>query len=234
MKNLPDQGKKKNILSFKIANESLFVLVFCTIFLVPVLTTGAHRFAYSFLFTAIILTGTQLISKNRTMLFTYAVIAIAMVWLGDVLDLHAIREISRVFNVILFMFIVIDLVKQVSGASMVTPKVILEAINGYLLIGLVFSIAVGMLSGLSPGSFSFNNLTGGATQPNPPYMQNIYYAFTTLTTVGYGDLVPLTSVARSLSVLISVTGQLYIAVVIAMLVGKYISQAYRTENPEEN
>ena len=51
-----------------------------------------------------------------------------------------------------------------------------------------------------------------------------YYAFTALTTVGYGDVVPLTPVARSMSILISVTGQLYIAVVIALLIGKYISQ----------
>jgi voltage-gated potassium channel Kch len=150
-----------------------------------------------------------------------------MVWLGDAIDLHVIKSISKGINVILFIFIVFDLVKQVSYAKVVSPKVILESINGYLMIGLVFSILVALLMGFDPGSFSLNNIP---IQSDSPFHQNIYYAFITLTTVGYGDIVPLTPIARSLSILISVTGQLYIAVVIALLVGKYISQAGRSNH----
>jgi ABC-type uncharacterized transport system permease subunit len=152
-----------------------------------------------------------------------------MVWLSTAKDLHVIHIISKGINVVLFIIIVFDLVKQVSHAKMVSSKVILESINGYLMIGLVFSILVAFLTDFNPGSFSFYNISSDATQIDSPFHQDIYYAFITLTTVGYGDIVPLTPVARSLSTLISVTGQLYIAVVIALLVGKYISQEGRSE-----
>ena len=51
----------------------------------------------------------------------------------------------------------------------------------------------------------------------------LYYTFMTFTTTGYGDIAPTHPISKSLAVLISVVGQLYVAVVIAMLVGKYAS-----------
>jgi hypothetical protein len=54
----------------------------------------------------------------------------------------------------------------------------------------------------------------------------IYYTFVTFTTLGYGDIIPLQPISKSLALLISISGQIYIAIIIAMLVGKYAS------NPE--
>ena len=199
------------------------------LFFVPVIPLSLHRFAYSFLFTTIILAGTQVLSQKRKITLTYAIVAIAMVWIGDTLELRIIKGISKGINVFLFILIVFDLVKKVSQAKMVSPKVILEAINGYLMIGLVFSIGVAFLTGLNPGSFSFDMINTEPFKAGHPFYQYIYYTFITMTTVGYGDIVPITPVARSMSILISVTGQLYIAVVIALLVGKYISQEVRSD-----
>jgi voltage-gated potassium channel len=221
--------KKKYRFSIKIANETLFILVLMILFFVPFLPVSLHRYAYSFLFTTIILAGTQVLSKKKKITLTYAIIAIAMVWIGDTFNLRIIEGISKGINVILFIIIVFDLVRKVSQARMVSPKVILEAINGYLMIGLVFSIAVAFMTGLNPGSFSFETINTQPFQAGYPFYRYIYYTFITLATVGYGDIVPLTPIARSMSILISVTGQLYIAVVIALLVGKYISQEVRSE-----
>ncbi len=154
----------------------------------------------------------------------FAILAIVMVWISNAVDLEAFKGVSKVINIVIFIFIVSDLVKQVSLAKKVTPKVILESINGYLLIGMVFSLLVALLMGINPESFSFNKLHSGNTPETFAFDQYIYFAFITLTTTGYGDVVPLTPIARSLSTMISLTGQLYIAVVIALLVGKYISQ----------
>ncbi len=52
----------------------------------------------------------------------------------------------------------------------------------------------------------------------------IYYTFVTFTTLGYGDIVPLVPISKSLSLVISISGQFYIAIIIAMLVGKYASK----------
>jgi voltage-gated potassium channel len=223
------KGDKK-ILPVLAANKALFVLVLITVFFVPVIPMTFHRITYSILLTSIILTGTQLISKHSTLVLSFAVLAIAMLWIGDLMGLEVIKSISKGVNVVLFTFIVIDLVKQVSSAKMVSPKVILESINGYLMIGLVFSLMVGVLMSLNHAAFSFFNTNAFPPQNEFSFHQFIYYAFSTLTTVGYGDVVPMTPEARSLSILISVTGQLYIAIVIALLVGKYIIQEGRPQN----
>ncbi len=154
----------------------------------------------------------------------FAILAIVMVWISNAVDLEAFKGVSKVINIVIFIFIVYDLVKQVSLAKKVTPKVILESVNGYLLIGMVFSVLVALLMSINPESFSFNKLQGDTIPQTYAFDQYIYFSFITLTTTGYGDVVPLTPIARSLSTLIGVTGQLYIALVIALLVGKYISQ----------
>jgi hypothetical protein len=51
----------------------------------------------------------------------------------------------------------------------------------------------------------------------------IYYTFVTFTTLGYGDIIPLKPISKSLALLISISGQIYVAIIIAMLVGKYAS-----------
>ena len=72
---------------------------------------------------------------------------------------------------------------------------------------------------IQPGSFFIRpeqNLDGILSQAD-----FIYYSFATLTTLGYGDITPATSHVRSLAILEAVTGTLYIAVLIARLVGLY-------------
>ena len=223
------KGNKK-ILPVLTANKVLFVLVLITVFLVPVVPIIYHQITYSILITSLILTGTQLISKHRTLVLSIALLTIAIVWIGDAMALGVIKSISKGINVVLFTFIVINLVKQVSSAKMVAPKVILESINGYLMIGLVYSLMVAVLMSFDHSAFSFFNNNAFPTQNENSIHQFIYYTFSTLTTVGYGDVVPMTSVARSLSILISVTGQLYIAIVIALLIGKYIIQEGRSQH----
>jgi len=67
-----------------------------------------------------------------------------------------------------------------------------------------------------PDAFNFpNKLT---------LLDSLYYVFVTLATLGYGDLLPVASHAKSLSILIAVSGQLYIAIIIALLVGKFSSK----------
>ena len=221
---IEESEEKKQIVPITVANEILFVFVLLTLFFVPFIPLPYHHIAYNILFTTIFLAGTQLISKNKTLIMAIGILAIAFGWISIAIDFKVIIGISKVINVVLFIFIVLDLVKQVSRAKKVSPKIILESVNGYLLIGMVFSVLVAFLMSIDHGSFSFDKINVGNIQTEIPFHQCIYFAFITLTTVGYGDVIPLTPPARSLAMLIGVTGQLYIALVIALLVGKYISQ----------
>jgi hypothetical protein len=63
-------------------------------------------------------------------------------------------------------------------------------------------------------------LTGAHIDASPP----LYYTYITLASVGYGDITPLMPVSRSLATLMAVSGQFYMAVIVALLVGKFSSQ----------
>jgi hypothetical protein len=54
---------------------------------------------------------------------------------------------------------------------------------------------------------------------------SMYFGFVTFATLGYGDLIPVKQYAKSLSILIAVCGQLYVAVIISLLVGNFSSQS---------
>lgn len=119
-------------------------------------------------------------------------------------------------------------ISSVVRSERVTADTILGAVCGYLLIALFFALVFGLIEQLRPGSFSLDEPTGmtrledsvGVRQIRPL----IYYSIITLTTVGYGDIRPITEIARSYAALEGVVGQIYLTVLIARLVGIYVSR----------
>jgi voltage-gated potassium channel Kch len=113
---------------------------------------------------------------------------------------------------------------QIARAKTVTPQVVMESINGYLLLGMSFSILIALVSIIDPNAFSFKHLAG-QMNPSISYVSNyIYFGFVTLSTLGYGDVVPITPAAKSLAIFTSISGQMYVAIIIAALVSKYLGQ----------
>lgn len=94
--------------------------------------------------------------------------------------------------------------------------VTIHAVGGglaiYLLMGLLFADAYGAIAAAGPGAF-FAQGTDGTSG------ERVYYSYTTLTTTGFGDYTPSSDVGRSVSVLEMLTGQIYLVVVVALLVG---------------
>ena len=95
-------------------------------------------------------------------------------------------------------------------------------LSAYLLAGIFFGVFYWALERTWPGSLAV--LSEGA-QSNFSLAVAIYYSFVTLTTLGYGDIVPRSEVVRGLAILEAVAGQLYLAVMIARLVSLYASGA---------
>jgi hypothetical protein len=60
----------------------------------------------------------------------------------------------------------------------------------------------------------------GHVNASPP----LYFLFVIIASLGYGDIVPLKPISRSLATLIAITGQFYMAIIVALLIGKFISQ----------
>lgn len=111
----------------------------------------------------------------------------------------------------------IALVAHVSVAKKVEKSTVLCAINSYLLIGLTASILFLLLHLSVPGSFtSIHSSTENLSH-------FVYFGFVTLSTLGYGDITPSAPLARSLSVFVALGGQLYLVIVMALIIGKFLN-----------
>ena len=111
-------------------------------------------------------------------------------------------------------------VKQASGDA------IFGAACGYLLLGIIWSLLYSAVETASPGSFDMpvpGNAHVVAVRPDRGALS--YYSFITLATVGYGDVTPTTPLARTLAWMEAIAGQLYLAILVAGLVGFKVTQA---------
>jgi hypothetical protein len=111
----------------------------------------------------------------------------------------------------------------------INAEVLQGALAGYLMLGLSGGLLCSALETVDPGSFSNVVLRGADVMDGMPvwglnFIRLNYYAFVTLTTTGYGDVVPISPAAQILSVLISVAGTFYLAIVMGLLISR-LSQA---------
>ena len=112
------------------------------------------------------------------------------------------------------------LVWSIISKPSVTTDTLAGAVSAYLLIGITFGLAFLLINTLLPGSFRDTVEPGKHFTP----ADFNFFSFVTLTTVGYGDIVPWSSHARSLAVIESVLGIMYPAVLISRLVGMHQSK----------
>jgi hypothetical protein len=97
---------------------------------------------------------------------------------------------------------------------------IIGAICIYLLLGLNWALSYLFINFAIPESFHGLTSTDLRTQ----FAELLYYSFVTITTLGYGDLTPVRPLARTLAYLEAIVGQFYVAVLVAWLVGMYLSE----------
>lgn len=114
---------------------------------------------------------------------------------------------------VLYLYIIVLLLKNLLSHRIITANMIYCAISTYLLIGVMWSGIYMVIEGISPGSFT------GISDPS----DLLYFSFTSLTTLGFGDILPQPIIAKRLAVLEAAMGGIYLAVIIAMLVGRYMT-----------
>jgi hypothetical protein len=108
------------------------------------------------------------------------------------------------------------------------------AVCGYLLLGMAWAILYSMLDTVWPGSFAIGAQLAEQVQGDQSRIQLFtYYSFITLTTVGYGDVTPLSMPARTCAWLEALTGQFYLAVLVAGLVGALLSRTSEAREAEK-
>jgi hypothetical protein len=126
--------------------------------------------------------------------------------------LHAIRW---GFLAAFFAFTAARLFSHLQNSRSVSQADLHTAVSIYLLLGATWAALYGVMEALHPGSFQ---LGGHLTDRQSDL---IYFSLVTLSTIGYGDIVPLTGEARMVAALEGVAGVLYIAITVAILVSGY-------------
>lgn len=199
-------------------NLALLINLLIIILIIPVFEQSHIALVMFEIFaTTFLLLMIFVIQSNRKKLLAAAVISIVFKWLPELFHSNVLEAVAQVYTVVLVIFIVSMLIIQVAKSKKVTSTVILESINGYLLLGLVGAIFIRFIEMTHFGAFSFH--TSGSIQ----LPDTIYFSFVTMTTLGYGDILPITAMAKSVTIFLSVAGQIYLTILIAMLVGKYLS-----------
>ena len=117
------------------------------------------------------------------------------------------------------------IVKSLLGSQAITFDSILGAVCGYLFLGLGWAVIYSMIESFRPGSFEFDRSLaplGDAARPLSDVLT--YYSFVTLTTVGYGDVLPISPTTRTCAWIEAISGQFYLAVIVAGLVSILVSR----------
>ena len=115
-------------------------------------------------------------------------------------------------------YVTYALLRHVIRADRVDAEMIYGAVACYLLLGLIWTMLYTAIETLQPGSFAL-----AATNEDAQLWDDLlYYSFVTLTTLGYGDVLPLSPRVRSLAVLEAITGVFYVAILVARLVSLHI------------
>jgi len=211
---------KNTVKKFFTANTLLLLLLCFMIFGTTLLPVNWYRATYSILINLILICIIFCLDKSHQVFSNITVTVLVIILnIAYFTKARVANDISDGLNGIFFIYAVYRLLKQVAESKLVTSKVIVQAVSGYLLLGVIFSMAVSRLEFLQPGAFSFPADENGSFQGK--FYDQLYFSFITMGTVGYGDLLPKTPFAKSFSTLIGVSGQLYVAIIIAMLVGKY-------------
>lgn len=198
---------------------TILILLFTTIFIVPFFARPVQEVMYQVLIFGIFFAVIFLTRHHRWIVFSVVIAALMLKHLlAPAIGVYELSILSEGLNILVFAFGVSQLIAEVARNKEVDLKVILDAVNGYLLLGLAFATIFAFIHTNDPDAYNFPEK---AMMTMSDYN---YFGFVTLSTLGYGDITPQSSVARSLAVLASVAGQLYVAVIVALLVGKFAAK----------
>ena len=154
-------------------------------------------------------------------MWIFVCLLIFATWLKPIgIDTPIIEAVKLFSFALFFVFVIFYLVKFISQSQYVNMNVLITSINIYLLAGIIGASLAYICFTLYPFAYNFPDHI-----QNPNFVIFLYYSFITLSTVGYGDITPAIPETQTLSYLISLMGQLYMAIIIAFLLGKFLMQS---------
>jgi voltage-gated potassium channel Kch len=150
-------------------------------------------------------------------------------WIAGSPNTGVASWLESLFTVSLFFYVVALMLRRIFRSRVVTKETLYLAVSTYLLVGVVWTIFYIFLELLQPGSFRFPDHSMATTFSAELY----YFSFVTMTTLGYGDVTPISPLAKSLAILEAVSGVMFLGILVARLLGRYQADSNGREDNDD-
>ena len=209
--------------------NQLLIIIVLRFLIIPFLQGGPGEIVASFLFfhiTFLIIQSYKL--KRSLFIFLIAIatvgflldIMLTLGWMAsEIMPMLAIQIIYALF----FSSAALLILRRILQASRITMDIVRGGVCVYLLLGYFWALLYGIVYTLDANAFSSELVTEAS------YLNMFYFSFVTLTTLGFGDIVPVNEIASVLTVLEALVGQIYPAIFIALLVSGYLAHQHLPE-----
>ncbi len=131
--------------------------------------------------------------------------------------------INLIVALLFYLFTTVIAFRSLLTGNRINLNMIMGSICVYILVGISWSIFYFFVSVIHPGAFNGVTVIGAKQQ----FYDLLYYSFVTLSTLGYGDITPVTPIARTLAYIEALFGQFYIAILVASFVGMHITNSQK-------
>ena len=160
---------------------------------------------------------------RRTLMWAIALVVPALLgrWGHVAWSARIFPEAGLVPTLLFILFVVLHLLRFILRAPRVNSEVLFAGVATYLMLGLLWAFAYILVHRMSPNSFTFT--VGSSDGQTMSGFNALYFSLITMSTVGYGDIVPVSPVARMLAMTQAMTGTIYMAVLISRLVALHTS-----------
>jgi len=195
----------------------LFTLSFIFVFVIGLVpNTNIIPELYSFTVSGIFFAAVISISDKHIRYLYIAVILTVFTWLSTYLKFDLVLHTNSIITILFLIYIIVVSVIRISKSKQVGSLEFLRAVNIYFLIGIAGGIIFRMLYIINPSNINVagNDILGTTDL--------LYFSFETITTLGYGDITPASPFAKTVAIFLSFAGQLYLTMIIALLMGKFL------------
>ncbi len=172
------------------------------------------------LLSLVLLSAVLAVADRKGVFFIALVLAIPAIagrWINHFRPDLVPPPVFLIAGLALIAFVVANLLLFVLRAPSVNTEVLCASISAYLMLGLLWTVAYWLVAQVTPNAFAFNS----GPKESMGGFNAFYFSFITLSTVGYGDITPVSRIARWLAATEAMTGLLYVTVLIARLVSLY-------------
>ena len=228
---MPEQpAQKPSHLSLQPQNGFLILLLslIAIQILPPFINPTERSILLGVLVSFVLLFALYLVAYNRKELIIGALLcvpAVATNWTNSSIDQTLVVYLHYFFSIAFLGYTCLHILRYLFETEDISADMLYAAVCLYLLVGLIWGMIYVLVEMYLPGSFE---LDADLNNTRQVFGELNYFSFVTLSTLGYGDMAPLTRLARSWATIEAILGQFYLAFVVARLVALQVSKTHKT------